>query len=175
MRARPRISPETKLAERCAVLAEVVRAMKTVYSAPDLTPTQKDLLETMIGAAIWYMPQSNDLWTGKISVEALKARQAGAKPCKDHDYPRKLAGRDLLHLDEHDLTGPNLLLLYKTKYGRFNYVTQTENKRLVQHQKVHRFTSSEEAYKNAGIRLLGPSDLESIAATVSSSHGPGDL
>ena len=123
----------------------------------------------MIGAAIWYMPDSKDLWAGKISVEALKARQSGGKVSKDHNYPRKLAGRELLHLEDHDLTGPNLLELYKSKFGRFNYVTQTENKRLVRYQRAHNFTSPEEAYRNAGIQLLDPNDLEKLAAASASS------
>src|SRR5260370_37294235 len=103
---------EQKLVERSAVLAELVRAMKPIYSRVDATDTQKDLLETMIGAAIWYMPQSKELWTGRISKEALKAKANGEKTCKDHNYPRKVAGRELLSLHDHELTGAHLLQLY---------------------------------------------------------------
>ncbi|SRR6266581_546012 len=131
-----RISAEKKLLERCSVLANAVRQLKLLYSSTGTTQTQRDLLETMIGAAISYMPQPKNLWTGKISVEALTAERNGEKTCKDHNYPRKVAGRELLELHESELTGPKLVQLYKTKYGLFNKVTPVENKRLVQHQRA---------------------------------------
>jgi hypothetical protein len=57
-----------------------------------------------------------------------------------------------------------MLQLYLEKYGRFNYITPTENKVLVKHQKVHLFERPADAYKAASIRLVTatPSDLKQI-------------
>jgi hypothetical protein len=148
-----------KLTERCEVLARIVRALKPIYSG-SLTPTQKDLIETMIGAAIWYLPQSTDLWTGKISVEAIKAQQSGGKVCKDHNYPRKIAGRELLAMSDEELNGGVILRQYTSKYGVFNKVTPAENKTLMKYQRGDRFTSPEDAYRLAGVELVDLNDSQ---------------
>ena len=150
---RNKISPEQKLSERCFVLVRVIKDMRQVYLDVESTPTQKDLLETMIGAAIWYLPNSRELYTGMISASALKGIPQGEKPCMDHLYPRKIAGRELLVRKNIELNGVKLIELYKTKYGLYNLVTKLENKKLVKHQKAGNFVSADEAYKNAGIQL----------------------
>jgi hypothetical protein len=111
----------------------------------------------MIGAAIWYLPQADELWTGMISVDALKMLQTGRKLTdltKDHNYPRKCAARELLQMRDEDLTTESVLYLYKTKYGRFNLVTREENRRLMKYQKAGTFSTPEEAYLGASVRLV---------------------
>ena len=46
-----------------------------------------------------------------------------------------------------------VLRLYRTKYGLFNYVLPDENKRLVKYQKAKIFKSPEDSYNKAGIKL----------------------
>jgi hypothetical protein len=151
---------QERLRERCAALAEVIRAIQPFYYAPNTTENQRRLLETMIGAAIWYFPSSNDLWTGQISVEAMKALLSGSTVCHDHDIPRKVAARELLGLRDTNLSAATVLELYRTKFGRFNKVTPKENRRLMKYQKAAKFVSSAECYRNAGIQLVQRHELE---------------
>ena len=151
---RTKITQDQKLVERCNVLARVIVSMKALYADPQSSRTQRDLLETMIGAAIWYLPQPDDLWTHNISVNALKARQAGNKVTRDHNYPRKCAARELLGTATEELTAEFVLHRYRTKYGRFNLVTKDENRRLMKYQKADLFTTPEEAYSKASITLV---------------------
>jgi hypothetical protein len=148
---------DRKLSARCHTLAATVRAIKPVYIDKLNTKTQKDFVETMIGAAIWYLPQAGELWTGMISVDALKALQAGTKITeltKDHNYPRKCAARELLELSDEHLTTESVLHLYKTKYGRLNFVTSEENRRLMKYQKAETFSTPQNAYSKASVTLV---------------------
>jgi hypothetical protein len=148
---------DRKLSARCHTLAATVRAIKSVYIDKLNTKTQKDFVETMIGAAIWYLPQADELWTGMISVDALKTLQAGTKITeltKDHNYPRKCAARELLEMPDEHLTTESVLHLYKTRYGRFNFVTSEENRRLMKYQKAEMFSTPENAYSMASVTLV---------------------
>ena len=113
----------------------------------------------MIGAAIWYLPNDLDLWTGKVSEEALKLIKQGTrigKLTKEHEFPRKLAAKEVLTSELNNLNKSELRLfeLYTTKYGKWNLVTPKENKRLGQFQKDAIFVSSKDSYSKAGIKLI---------------------
>jgi hypothetical protein len=135
--------------------------MLPLYHNGSTTRNQKHLIETMIGAAIWYFPQGKELWSGAISIEAIKAFHPNSGTSKpkltaDHEYPRKVAATELLHRDWSQETDPGktMLQLYKSRYGRFNLVTPRENKLLVNHQRETVFRDPQTAYELAGIRLL---------------------
>ena len=152
---------QTRLAERAEVVARTVISQQAFYQSELCTANQKQLLETMVGAAIWYFPQSDELWTGAISSEALTAlaeadRPKAVKLTKDHHYPRKVAAAELFALDWSAITDGAAVVLdrYLTAYGKFNYVLPEENKRLVKFQKTHLFVSPQHAYQQAGIRLI---------------------
>ena len=150
-----------RLQERADVVARTVMSQQDFYRSDQCSPNQRQLLETMVGAAIWYFPQSDELWTGMISVDALKAFVGSADPkgvklTKDHHYPRKVAASELLALDWSLIDSPanEVLQRYLDRYGRFNYVLPEENKRLVKYQKTHSFVSPEQSYASAGIELI---------------------
>jgi len=114
------------------------------------------LLEYEIGCAIFRLPKKNEkelLWTGFSSVESLKP---GVKRSKDHIYPRKIGAYKLFHTDWTKIedSGKYVKDLYYNELGRYNFVTQTENKRLVKYQKRSVFTTWEEAYSKVGIQLV---------------------
>jgi hypothetical protein len=153
-------TPDVRLAERADVVARTVISQQAFYRSELCSPNQRQLLETMIGAAIWYFPQSDDLWTGSISVEALTALAESSSPktvklTKDHHYPRKVAAAELFAMDWAALADPGAVVLdrYLQAYGQFNYVLPEENKRLVKYQKTHSFVSPDHAYRQAGIEL----------------------
>ena len=152
---------EAKLRERCELLADVVRSLGDLYHDKDTTEDQKRYLETIIGAALWYLPVPKECWTGKISVEAIRDHHPesgvqGPKLTADHEYPRKIAAADLLarHAGGKGDLRDELLPLYVTKYGRFNYITPHENRSLMRHQRRDAFKDPSTAYKNANISLV---------------------
>ena len=67
-----KIERDTRLTERCNILAHTIVAVRPIYSGASTTSNQRQLLETMIGAALWYMPQLKSHWTGQISMAVLK-------------------------------------------------------------------------------------------------------
>jgi hypothetical protein len=158
---------EAKLRERCELLADVVESVVDLYHNKTTTEDQKGYLETIIGAALWYLPVPKECWTEKISVEAIRAYHPDSgvqepKLTADHEYPRKIAAADLLtqHVGENAELKGELLPLYVNKYGRFNYITPHENRSLMRHQRRAAFEDPAAAYRNANIRLVTVSRAE---------------
>ena len=152
---------DTLLDEKCSVLADTIAAIRPVYSKA--TGQQKVLIETMIGAALWYIPKPSSAWTGRISVGALKMFHPGSgiqKPrfSEEHVYPRKVAAR--LLLEHHSLDGTNLSALFREKFGRLHFITSEENKSVQPYQRVAVFTTPDDAYGKAGIVLIEVADAE---------------
>lgn len=150
---------EHKLKDRCCILRECIISLSEIYHDTSTKEDQKRLIETMIGAAIWYLPGDLDLWTGKVSEEALKLIRQGtpiSKLTKEHEFPRKLAAKEVLTSELNNLrkTESRLFELYTTKYGKWNLVTPKENKILGQFQKDTIFVSSDHSYSKAGIKLV---------------------
>jgi hypothetical protein len=129
--------------------------MRPVYEAAN--PNQRALLETIVGAAIWYIPKPILAWTGQISRGALQAfhpESGNSRPrlSEEHVYPRKVAAR--LLLADATLTGESMAHLFREKYGRVHLITSEENKVVQRHQRVGVFNSPDEAYALAGINLI---------------------
>jgi hypothetical protein len=146
---------EAKLREQCEVVALMIIAMRTVYEAAN--PQQRALLETIVGAAIWYIPKPVRAWTGQISHGALQAfhpESGNARPrlSEEHVYPRKVAARILL--SDMSLTGESMAHQFREKYGRVHFITSEENKAVQRYQRVGVFNSPDEAYALAGITLI---------------------
>jgi hypothetical protein len=152
-----------KLRQRCAVLVEVAKKLGALYDNSEATTTQRHYIETVLGAALWYLPTSKELWTGGISVKALTdfhPNSGVAKPrlTEDHVFPRKVSAVELMRRawDDPDPSAA-MLELYLQKYGRYNYITPTENKVLVKFQKTHVFADPSVAYSQAGVELVNVS------------------
>jgi hypothetical protein len=156
---------EEKIRLHCSVLAEVILAIRPVYLRA--AKPQQALLETMIGAAIWYIPKPVDAWTGKISKKALAELHpdSGSKKVRlseEHVYPRKVAAKRLIQ--NNALTAKEMETIFREEYGRLHYITPEENKAAIRFQKSDVFTTPEEVYRQAGIDLLfiERSDLRAI-------------
>ena len=131
-----------KILDKADVIARTVISQQDFYFSENCNENHKQLLETMIGAAIWYLPQGKELWTGDISIDALKKLFESDKPhkitlTKDHHYPRKVAAAELFKLNWSTFLSPaeEVLQRYQNIYGRYNLVLPEENKRLVKYQK----------------------------------------
>lgn len=147
-----------RLEKRAEVLAKVVVCIADLYHDGDLDAGQKGLLETLIGAGIWYLPSSKKLFTGKISKAALEKIITNPKInlVEEHGFPRKVAGKSLFcdHLEDLKLDYTKLQNLYLNKMGQYNLVLKEENNKLKKFQKTNTFISEEEAYKSAEIELI---------------------
>ena len=146
-----------RLAEKLAALAVVVRSLKPVYDSGAGDKELRRLIETLLGAAIWYLPQPRELWTGKISVNALASLPDG-KLSRDHNIPRKIAGARLLQLSLDQLSQESLMLMYQQNLGTFNLVTKQENRKLMPFQRAEVYQTTEAAYLRAGIELVSAQD-----------------
>ena len=146
---------ELKLQERCEILERILIALSPVYFHDQTNDNQRRLIETTIGAAIFYLPQGEKYWTGKISAEALKTLQLNSKTTltKEHEYPRKIAAKELINFFRVHTVEFSLHKLYEEKYGKYNLVTPAENKKVSHFQRDGKFETIEEAYRLAGIEL----------------------
>ena len=149
-----------KILDKADVIARTVISQQDFYFSKECNENHKQLLETMIGAAIWYLPQGKELWTGDISINALTKLFESDEPnkitlTKDHHYPRKVAAAELFKLNWSTFSSPaeEVLQRYQNIYGRYNLVLPEENKSLVKYQKGIIFTSPEDSYRKAGINL----------------------
>ena len=98
------INLKNRILDKADVIARTVMSQQEFYFSKSCNSNHKQLLETMIGAAIWYLPQGKDLWTGDISIDALKKLFESEEPqkitlTKDHHYPRKVAAAELFKLN----------------------------------------------------------------------------
>lgn len=145
------------LQEKAQVLSQLIHLTSELYN--NATPAQKGLLETLIGAGIWYLPSDRKiLYSGKISKAAYVRLMSdpSTKLCEEHGHPRKVAGRALYrdYDNQLDPNGDKLVALYIELYGKFNYVLKEENGKLSKHQRAEVFVDEVTAYQNAGIELV---------------------
>lgn len=144
---------KNKLDTRCKVLEKIIESISKIYLDKETTEEQKAFVETIIGAAIWYLPQTLKYWTGKISMDAKESlnQNKKARLTKEHQYPRKLAAKELLTKKSSNIP---IMQLYETTYAQFNIVTPRENKKISKYQRAGVFIDTASAYKAAGIELL---------------------
>ena len=152
------------LSKRAKVLSDTVIAISEIYHSDILDEGQKGMLETLIGAGLWYLPSSKKLFSGMISNQALNRIRldSSVKLVEEHGFPRKLAGKKLLseHLEELKIDDRKLEELYTNKMGKFNLVLKEENNRLKKFQKTSIFIDESAAYKSAGIKLVRIQDID---------------
>ena len=154
---------KNKLTGRCEILEKIIVALSNIYSDQSTTDDQKKLIETTLGATIWYLPHSDKYWTGKISQEAKNAlaNNGKLKLTKEHQLPRKIAAKELLMLKDSFLRNETRLeKLYEEKYAKFSFVMPSENKKISKYQRDDVFVDIETAYLNAKITLIDISKEE---------------
>jgi hypothetical protein len=152
---------EAKLKERCDILADIVESVGPIYRSVTTTEDQKRFIETMIGAAFWYLPVPNECWTKKAYVEAINSHHPNSgdqapKLTADHEYPRKIAAADLLakYLSADTNLRGELLHLYLSRYGGFNCITPRENSALMRYQRTEKVIDPLTVYEKAGVKLV---------------------
>jgi hypothetical protein len=119
--------------------------MRSVYRSTS-DPRERSFMETVVGAAVFYLPTSVDHFSGHMSRAAIAGYLEGRRIVKDHIFPRKLAGRTLL---ESEFTLDELVHIHHTKLAIFMYVSAEENSLLVNYYENH--TDHDQAMKALGI------------------------
>lgn len=144
------------LEQRGLLLSKLILNNADLYHAA--AADEQGLLETLVGAGIWYLPNTPDLFNGKISqaaLEQLRTNPYKTKLVEEHAIPRKVAGKLLFteYLEDLKMDPAMLVQLYLERFGKYNLVLKEENDRLKKFQRTGVFTNEEEAYANAGITL----------------------
>ena len=114
-------------------LWNILNAIRPVYLQIE-NEQERSFMETVVGAAVFYLPNLNEHFSGFISMNALIGYVNGSRRVKDHMYPRKLAARDLL---AQELSIEDLKTRYHSHLAQCMYVTATENSMLVNYYEEH--------------------------------------
>ena len=147
------------LAERVMVLHNILSKTVDHYFSPTVNDGQKGLYETIVGAALWYLPGGDELYSGKISVAAMDSLRndpANTKLVEEHSFPRKVGGKYLYTLFRHkqgQLSEQDLIQIYKDFLGKFNLVLKTENDKLKKWQKFKNSGLSEHDFLETAARI----------------------
>jgi hypothetical protein len=95
----------------------------------------KEYIETVIGAAVFYLPHPvNECFNGYCSLRALNNTLKDQRMVKEHLFPRKLAGRDVL---ENKYRKEVFYTRVKDHYRIFMYLTPDENAATVNFEGTH--------------------------------------
>lgn len=152
------------LTKKAHVMSKAIDALSAIYHDESMDYVQRGLLETLIGAGIWYLPNSKLLFSGKISRAALEKikNDSTVKLVQEHGFPRKVAGNKLFneHLELIKEDSNAFYTLFVEKFGKYNLVLKEENMQLKKFQKTAVFTTEEDAYSAAGIELVSVTQLD---------------
>ena len=139
--------------DRCAIIAKIVNAIREIYKSSNTN--QQAFIQTIIGAAIWYIPKPENYWSGKISIKALDGliSNKNTKLSEEHIIPRKVAAKELLENGEL-LKNEYVEKVFRSKYCKIHYVTPEENKGAIKYQRTDVFENPDKVYKQARIEFI---------------------
>jgi hypothetical protein len=166
------------LTEKCELLSDMIKATTELYHATTTNDEQRGLLETIIGAGIWYLPShKNELYSGYASVALLEdicnKDLNEIKWTEEHSFPRKVAGNRLYsqYINEVNSNSQFLKELYLSTLGCFNIVTTNENNKLKKFATVDNFINDNLSYEAAEIHLVNfPLELFSKLVSIKKSN-----
>jgi hypothetical protein len=103
------------------------------YKHEGVSEKTKAVIETTMGAMIFYMPQNAEKsWSKRISRQCFmeSIKKPGYKKVKDHEIPRKLGAKLCLERD-NPFNLDEFREQYWNRFSSFTYVTTEENMSLV--------------------------------------------
>lgn len=118
-------SKEETIKDKCQVIADIVNSLRDKYETKYLGTKQADFLETLVGAAIFYIYNLNDYTWCKDKVIVSKEALSQNQFCADHIIPRKYAAS--LLLKEKNLTRDKVHDYLKDIFCKVLYLTKSEN------------------------------------------------
>lgn len=111
----------------------LVNEIKGMYHRADREG--KEYIETVIGAAVFYLPHPvNECFNGYCSIRALNNTLKEKRMVKEHLYPRKQAGKDVL---EKEYSRDDFYHNVKDYFRIFMYLTPDENAATVNFEGKH--------------------------------------
>lgn len=111
----------------------LVNEIRELYSGTNREG--KEYIETVIGAAVFYLPHPvNECFNGYCSIRALNNTLREQRMVKEHLFPRKMAGRDVL---ENNYPKEVFYSRVKDHYRIFMYLTPDENTATVNFEGEH--------------------------------------
>jgi hypothetical protein len=115
------------LSSKFGTLFKLIPGLQEVYSIHDgINSISRDYIETIVGAALFYLPHPvNECFNGYCSMKSLNYRIKRKKTVKEHIYPRKRAGYNILNSEIHDLR--MFINDFKVTFSEFMYLTSDEN------------------------------------------------
>jgi hypothetical protein len=131
-------------------LKKMLDSMRPQYKSTT-DPAERSFMETVVGAAVFYLPTSVDHFSGHMSRGAIAGYLEGKRIVKDHILPRKLAGRTLL---ESEFSLEDIVQSHHNRLAVFMYVSAEENSLLVNYYEDH--ADHDEAMKALGIDKFPP-------------------
>lgn len=147
-----------ELEKRAYVLSKMIQSTKKIYDDPKIDEKQRGLLETLVGAGIWYLPSGTELFSGKISQAALEELNINSTVhlVEEHFYPRKISGKMCYtkFYKQIEADPQAFLNLYRQTFGRYHLVLKSENNLLKKFQKSSGFISPDDSYRAAEISLV---------------------
>jgi hypothetical protein len=121
--------PENLIHQKIISIHQLYLSMHNTYNNNVLNEKDKTFFQTVLGAAIYYLPHPERCWNRRISLNVINHVLEGGNKVKDHIIPRKLAAKNLL-----ELANPSSLnefdTVYWEVYSKFTYVTTNENYQL---------------------------------------------
>jgi len=112
---------------------ELVNEIRRVYN--NAGKEEKDFIETVIGAAIFYLPHPvNECFNGYCSVSALNNALKESRVVKEHLVPRKRAGNSVL---VKECSKDEFVKKIKDEYRIFMYLTSEENQLTINYEGTH--------------------------------------
>ncbi len=114
-------------------LWNLVNEIREMYHRADREG--KEYIETVIGAAVFYLPHPvNECFNGYCSIRALNNTVKEQRMVKEHLFPRKKAGKDVL---EKEYPKDAFYTRVKDLYRIFMYLTPDENAATVNFEGTH--------------------------------------
>lgn len=111
----------------------LVNEIRELYSGANREG--KEYIETVIGAAVFYLPHPvNECFNGYCSIRALNNTLKEKRMVKEHLYPRKQAGKDVL---EKEYSRDDFYHNVKDYFRIFMYLTPDENAATVNFEGTH--------------------------------------
>lgn len=129
-------------------LYNILHCLKPLWDKSD--EYSKSFIETTIGASIFYLPTNKTTFSGYISEQASQLDKK--LWVKEHQFPRKITASMLFQSLPKTIN--ELIHIFNTQYGIWNYVTKKENSLLKKYQKSSEFKNPTESYELANIKLI---------------------
>lgn len=123
----------TSRSEKYEALSKLLMPIRRVYRKLNID-IQKRYIETVIGAAIFYLPQSRQNFSGFASIGAIKQYLTKGNLVKDHIIPRRKSAMEIL---KSNMDAKEVERQYEKHFSKYMFVSSKENHALKNYFQNH--------------------------------------